>query len=59
MAEGRSFEQSVEYAHGKFMVVDGFRVTGDGVKKCTLIVPSKADFTMSAELAPYFMVVRK
>lgn len=42
-----------------FTAVDGFRVTGDGVKKCTLIVPSTADFTMSEELAPYFKVVRK
>jgi hypothetical protein len=42
-----------------FTAVDGFRVTGDGVKKYTLIVPSKAEFTMSKELEPYFIVVRK
>lgn len=42
-----------------FMAVDGFRVTGDGVKKCTLIVPSKAEFTMSNELELYFEVVRE
>lgn len=42
-----------------FTAVDGFRVTGDGVKKCTLIVPSKAEFTMSNELESYFEVVRE
>ena len=42
-----------------FTAVDGFRVIGDGVRKYTLIVPSRADFTMSEELTPYFKVVRK
>lgn len=42
-----------------FTTMDGFRVTGDGIKKYTLIVPSKAEFTMSKELEPYFIVVRK
>lgn len=42
-----------------FTAVDGFRVTGDGVKKYTLIVPSKAEFTMSNELESYFEVVRE
>ena len=42
-----------------FTAVDGFRVIGDDIKKYTLIVPSMADFTMSAELEPYFKVVRK
>lgn len=59
MIEGGSFEQSVEYAHGKFMVVDGFNTHGFDSKKYTLIVPSKAEFTMRNELEPYFKVVRK
>jgi len=43
-----------------FTTADGFRASNfDSDKRYTLIVPSKADFTMSAELAPYFMVVRK
>ena len=42
-----------------FTAVDGFRVIGDGIKKYTLIIPSKADFTMSEELESYFKVIRK
>lgn len=42
-----------------FTAVDGFRVMGDGIKKYTLIVPVKAEFTISKELEPYFKVVRK
>lgn len=42
-----------------FTAVDGFRVIGDDIKKYTLIVPSKAEFTMSNELESYFEVVRE
>lgn len=47
-----------------FTEVDGFNTHGFDSKKYTLIVPSKADFTMSEELEPYFLepyfiVVRK
>lgn len=42
-----------------FTAVDGFRVVGEGITKYKLIVPSKAEFTLSKELEPYFTVVRK
>ena len=43
-----------------FTTVDWFRASNfDSNKKYTLIVPSKAEFTMSKELEPYFEVVRK
>ena len=41
-----------------FTAVDGFRAYGFASKKYTLIVPSKADFTMSEEREPYIKVVR-
>ena len=43
-----------------FTTADCFRASNfDFDKKYTLIVPSKAEFTMSKELEPYFIVVRK
>ena len=42
-----------------FTTADCFRASNfDFDKKYTLIIPSKADFTMSEELEPYFKVVR-
>ena len=43
-----------------FTTADGFRASNlDSDKRYKLIVPSKAEFTMSKELEPYFIVVRK
>ena len=43
-----------------FTTADGFRASNfDSNKKYTLIVPSKAEFTMSNELESYFEVVRE
>lgn len=62
-----SHERVIDFSHVSrvlktisFTTADGFRASNfDSDKRYKLIVPSKAEFTMSKELEPYFKVVRK